>query len=98
MNREDIEKVEKASSNINTEPIKQLKAIFTEVFTEGKVDFAKLKAILEDTKDASKTASSLYDRVIIDSQSENIQDSIEGKFVADLEKRDDVKLFICKTP
>ncbi|MHC5597035.1 MAG: restriction endonuclease [Nostoc sp.] len=36
----------------------------------------------------------LYDRVIIDSQAENIQDSIEGKFVADLEKRDDVKLFV----
>ncbi|MHC5597033.1 MAG: site-specific DNA-methyltransferase [Nostoc sp.] len=51
MNREDIEKVEKASSNINTEQIKQLKAIFPEVFTEGKVDFAKLKAILEDTVD-----------------------------------------------
>jgi type III restriction enzyme len=37
---------------------------------------------------------SLYDHVIVDSQAENIQDSIEGKFVADLEKRDDVKLFV----
>jgi type III restriction enzyme len=37
---------------------------------------------------------SVYDHVIVDSQAENIQDSIEGKFVADLEKRDDVKLFV----
>jgi type III restriction enzyme len=37
---------------------------------------------------------SVYDHVIIDSQAENIQDSIEGKFVADLEKRDDVQLFV----
>jgi adenine-specific DNA-methyltransferase len=46
MNRKDIEKVEKASSNIKAEQLEQLKAIFPEVFTEDNIDFAKLKATL----------------------------------------------------
>jgi len=37
---------------------------------------------------------SVYDHVVIDSQAEDIHESIEGKFVAGLEKRDDVKLFV----
>jgi type III restriction enzyme len=37
---------------------------------------------------------SIYDHVVIDSQAEDIHESIEGKFVAGLEKRDDVKLFV----
>ena len=37
---------------------------------------------------------SVYDHVVIDSQAEDIHTSIEGRFVADLEKRDDVKLFV----
>ncbi|MFM6132894.1 MAG: site-specific DNA-methyltransferase, partial [Sphaerospermopsis kisseleviana] len=46
MNRQDVEKVEITSGNINAEQIKQLKAIFPEVFTEGEIDFAKLQATL----------------------------------------------------
>ncbi|MEB3148595.1 MAG: site-specific DNA-methyltransferase, partial [Sphaerospermopsis sp.] len=46
MKRQDVEKVEITSGNINAEQIKQLKAIFPEVFTEGEIDFAKLQATL----------------------------------------------------
>jgi type III restriction enzyme len=36
----------------------------------------------------------VYDHVVFDSQAEDSRESIEGKFVAELEKRDDVKLFV----
>jgi adenine-specific DNA-methyltransferase len=51
MNREEIEKVEKASANITAERLEELKALFPEVFAEGKVDFGKLRAVLGDIVD-----------------------------------------------
>jgi adenine-specific DNA-methyltransferase len=51
MNREEIEKVEKASTDITAERLEELKALFPEVFAEGKVDFGKLRAVLGDIVD-----------------------------------------------
>ena len=51
MNREQIEKVEKASADITAEQLEQLMALFPEVFTEGKIDFGKLRATLGDIVD-----------------------------------------------
>jgi adenine-specific DNA-methyltransferase len=51
MNRAGIEKVEKASADITAERLEHLKSLFPEVFTEGKVDFAKLRATLGDVVD-----------------------------------------------
>ncbi|MDB9468562.1 site-specific DNA-methyltransferase [Dolichospermum circinale] len=51
MNRKEIEKVETTSINIAAEQKKQLKAIFPEVFTEDKIDFAKLQATLGEIID-----------------------------------------------
>ncbi|OBQ06611.1 site-specific DNA-methyltransferase [Anabaena sp. AL09] len=46
MNKRDIDKVEITSGDIKAEQLEQLKAIFPEVFTEGEIDFDKLKATL----------------------------------------------------
>ncbi|MGB3203860.1 MAG: site-specific DNA-methyltransferase, partial [Crinalium sp.] len=51
MNREKIEKVKKASADITAEQLEQLMALFPEVFTEGKIDFGKLRATLGDIVD-----------------------------------------------
>ena len=39
-------------------------------------------------------AHSVYDHVVVDTQAEDPRQSIEGKFVEELERRDDVKLYL----
>ncbi len=51
MIRDKIESVETASPNISVEQTEQLKRIFPQVFSEGKVDFKKLQAALGDAVD-----------------------------------------------
>jgi len=51
MIRDEIETVEMTSPNILEEQTEQLKRIFPQVFSEGKVDFKKLRAALGDTVD-----------------------------------------------
>ncbi len=51
MLRDEIESVETASPNILVEQTEQLKLIFPQVFSEGKVDFKKLRAALGDMVD-----------------------------------------------
>src|SRR5947209_344715 len=51
MFRDEIESVETASPNILVEQTEQLKLIFPQVFSEGKVDFTKLRAALGDAVD-----------------------------------------------
>src|SRR6266566_3311044 len=51
MIRDEIESVETASPNILVEQTEQLKLIFPQVFSEGKVDFTKLRAALGDVVD-----------------------------------------------
>ena len=51
MIRDEIESVETASPNILVEQTEQLKLIFPQVFSEGKVDFKKLRAALGDMVD-----------------------------------------------
>src|SRR5690242_14711783 len=51
MNKDEVEIVEKASPNIVNERIVQLKTIFPEAFSEGKIDFEKLKAALGNIVD-----------------------------------------------
>lgn len=52
MLRDEIETVETASPNILVEQTKQLKLIFPQAFSEGKIDFKKLRAALGDMVDA----------------------------------------------
>lgn len=52
MIKDEVEKVERTSPDIVNEHVEQLKAIFPEVFSEGKVDFEKLKAALGDIVDS----------------------------------------------
>lgn len=51
MLRDDIEPVETTSPNILIEQAEQLKLIFPQIFSEGKVDFEKLRAALGDMVD-----------------------------------------------
>src|SRR5436305_1092002 len=51
MLRDEIESVETASPNILVEQTEQLKLIFPQVFSEGKIDFKKLRAALGDLGD-----------------------------------------------
>ena len=51
MIRDEIESVETASPNILVEQTEQLKLIFPQAFSEGKVDFKKLRAALGDIVD-----------------------------------------------
>lgn len=51
MIRDDVEGVKRTSLSIIDEHIKQLRSIFPEAFSEGKVDFEKLKAALGDIVD-----------------------------------------------
>jgi len=51
MQRDEIETVETASPNLLVEQTEQLKLIYPQVFSEGKVDFKKLRAALGDTVD-----------------------------------------------
>src|SRR6266566_2726050 len=51
MIRDEIESVETASPNILVEQTEQLKRIFPQVFSEGKIDFKKLRAALGDVVD-----------------------------------------------
>jgi len=51
MTRDEIETVETASPNILVEQTEQLKLIFPQAFSEGKVDFKKLRAALGDLVD-----------------------------------------------
>ncbi|HYT44468.1 MAG TPA: site-specific DNA-methyltransferase [Methylomirabilota bacterium] len=51
MIRDEIESVKTASPNILIEQTEQLKLIFPQVFSEGKVDFKKLRAALGDMVD-----------------------------------------------
>src|SRR5947209_4012492 len=51
MIRDDIESVETASPDLLTEQVEQLKRIFPQVFSEGKIDFTKLRATLGDAVD-----------------------------------------------
>ena len=52
MLRDEIETVETASPNILVEQTEQLKLIFPQAFSEGKIDFKKLRAALGDAVDA----------------------------------------------
>ena len=51
MIRDDIERVEKASPDLIADRTEQLQSLFPEVFSEGKVDFDKLKAALGESVD-----------------------------------------------
>ncbi len=51
MIRDEIESVETTSPNILVEQTEQLKLIFPQVFSEGKIDFKKLRAALGDMVD-----------------------------------------------
>ena len=51
MIRDEIETVEKASPDLVADRIEQLKSLFPEVFSEGKVDFDKLKEALGKSVD-----------------------------------------------
>jgi len=51
MIRDEIESVETTSPNILVEQTEQLKLIFPQVFSEGKIDFKKLRAALGDIVD-----------------------------------------------
>src|SRR5437762_14347744 len=51
MLRDEIESVETASPDILIEQTEQLKRIFPQVFSEGKIDFKKLRAALGDMVD-----------------------------------------------
>ena len=51
MIKEEIETVEKTSPDLIVEQTEQLKNIFPEVFSEGKIDFDKLKTSLGDMVD-----------------------------------------------
>jgi adenine-specific DNA-methyltransferase len=51
MIRDELEPVETASPNILVEQTEQLKLIFPQVFSEGKVDFKKLRTALGDVVD-----------------------------------------------
>lgn len=51
MIRDDVEGVKRTSLSIIEEHIKQLRSIFPEAFSEGKIDFEKLKAALGDIVD-----------------------------------------------
>lgn len=51
MPKEEREKVEKSSPNLRDERLEQLKCLFPEVFSAGKVDFDKLKAALGSAVD-----------------------------------------------
>jgi adenine-specific DNA-methyltransferase len=51
MLRDEIESVETASPNILVEQTEQLKLIFPQAFSEGKIDFKKLRAALGDMVD-----------------------------------------------
>ncbi len=51
MLKDEIESVETASPNILVEQTDQLKLIFPQVFSEGKIDFKKLRAALGDMVD-----------------------------------------------
>lgn len=51
MIRDEIESVETASPNILTEQAEQLKLLFPQFFSEGKIDFKKLCATLSGSVD-----------------------------------------------
>ena len=51
MIKDEIETVEKASPNLVVEQTEQLKSIFPQVFSEGKIDFKKLRTALGDMVD-----------------------------------------------
>ena len=51
MIRDDIESVEKASPNLITDRTEQLRRLYPEVFSEGRVDFDKLKVALGEGVD-----------------------------------------------
>ena len=51
MLRDEIESVETTSPNLLVEQIEQLKLIFPQAFSEGKIDFKKLRAALGDMVD-----------------------------------------------
>jgi adenine-specific DNA-methyltransferase len=51
MIRDEIETVETTSPDLLVEQIEQLKRIFPQVFSEGKIDFTKLRAALGDAVD-----------------------------------------------
>src|SRR5438105_1080061 len=51
MLRDEIESVETASPNILVEQTEQLKRIFPQAFSEGKIDFKKLRAAFADVVD-----------------------------------------------
>jgi type III restriction enzyme len=58
-------------------------------------EMTQLEAEIESWKDYLIPAGhSVYDHVLVDSQTEDPRASIEGKFVEALEKRDDVKLYL----
>src|SRR5437764_5403985 len=52
MIKDDIESVETTSPDLLIEQTEQLKRIFPQVFSEGKIDFKKLRAALGDMVDA----------------------------------------------
>ena len=51
MLRDEIETVETTSPNLLVEQTEQLKLIFPQVFSEGKIDFKKLRVALGDVVD-----------------------------------------------
>lgn len=51
MIRDEIETVETTSPNLLEEQTERLKRIFPQVFSEGKIDFTKLRAALGDAVD-----------------------------------------------
>src|SRR5579863_6939576 len=51
MIKDEVEMVERTSPDIVREHVEQLKANFPEAFSEGKLDFEKLKAVLGDIVD-----------------------------------------------
>src|SRR5947209_18514272 len=51
MLRDEIETVETTSPNILVDQTEQLKLVFPQVFSEGKIDFKKLRAALGDMVD-----------------------------------------------
>ena len=53
MDRPDAERVEKTSPDMSAERIETLRDVFPEAFSEGKVDFEKLRAALGDLVDES---------------------------------------------
>ena len=58
-------------------------------------EMTQLEAEIESWKEYLIPAnSSVYDHVLVDSQADDPRQSIEGKFVEELEKRDDVKLYL----